>query len=221
LWIPIAAGAAAALVIVSLAALLAQVPGRPASAGTGDADGLLCRPWQINWWRSPVYVSSTWSITGSWATNISAVAAILGIALGAAGTLRTLIAPLDLTVLSASIGGGIVLAPVTYAAFALRPEDSATRRGMCPGSIGGLLGSAWMTVAGGLAEAATAGLMMSSSDSSLVAKVCLCAGLGLGAVTVGIYTIRSVLIYTSFRPSSNLPDESAPSLITSNSSAVL
>src|ERR1700693_5156314 len=104
LWIPPAAGASAALVIVVVAGTIAY----------RMSNGM-----PFTWWfAGSVYAGPAWTAKDSWVTNIGAVGAILGTVVTDSGTtLQNVILPTPaagVTLLFIVFGGAAAAAPVVY-----------------------------------------------------------------------------------------------------------
>ncbi len=191
-WFPIGFGFLASLVVMAIAAR--KIP---------NPEGETNRP--ASWWKMPVYTESAYSTKDSWATNITAVGALLGTILGATGFVAEAVPWVStgrFTGLSLLFGGAVLLAPLLYVAFGTRMDIGGwktfgTRLGLL---VAGLV--TLTAVIGGLASLA---LLVVFSDAPPV-EVILYFSLLLGAaVGVSIYSVRN-LRWTS---SQKRPDPTA------------
>jgi hypothetical protein len=109
-WIPVGFGLA--LTILLIAATIAFGVPRP-SGGTAHR----------GFWRIPLYAASAWTFRDSWATNITAIGAVIGTVLTATGSVGDLLPGLDLgrfSLLIALAGGITVFAPLLFSVLNYR-----------------------------------------------------------------------------------------------------
>lgn len=108
LWIPAACGAALAVLLVAFTMVIG-VPGPNGKRAHMD---------RVRFWRMPLYASSAWTFGDSWATNVTAVSALIGTVLTASGTVAGLLPGVELgrfSLLIALAGGITVIAPLLFA----------------------------------------------------------------------------------------------------------
>ncbi len=120
-WIPVLCGVALAAALVGIT-MLVGVP-RP--------NGRRVHMHRVAFWRMPLYASSAWTFGDSWATNITAVGAVVGTVLTASGTVGELLPGLELgrfSLLIALAGGITVVAPMLFGVLNYRysRQDPAT-----------------------------------------------------------------------------------------------
>jgi hypothetical protein len=121
LWIPVGCGLALAVLLIGLTMLIG-VP-RP-GGGTVHVH-------RVRFWRMPLYAASAWTFKDSWATNVTAVGAIVGTVLTASGGIAELLPGVELgrfSLLIAVAGGITIIAPLAFAAlnYRLGQVDPAT-----------------------------------------------------------------------------------------------
>jgi hypothetical protein len=109
-WIPVGFGLGLVILLIA-ATMLFGVP-RP----TGETA-------HRGFWRIPLYAASAWTFRDSWATNITAIGAVVGTVLTATGSVGDLLPGLDLgrfSVLIALAGGITVFAPLLFSVLNYR-----------------------------------------------------------------------------------------------------
>lgn len=93
-------------------------------------------------WRMPLYAAGAWSFGSSWATNIAALGAVIGAALGASASVASLLPGVEIgrfSLLLALAGGITVAAPLAFGVLnaAARRKDPA--EGATPLPVGDVL----------------------------------------------------------------------------------
>jgi MFS family permease len=140
--------------------------------------------------RQPVYTEQTWSFSGSWATTVTALGAVLATVLAASGFLEDVVPGVDVTrfiALNIVFGGAVIIAPVFYLATSrARLCDDNTRLSV-NGTLGGLSGAVLLTVIGVYGQLGTLGLLVNVSDVGGQTHGYLYGALGATAVIVGCY----------------------------------
>jgi hypothetical protein len=199
LWIPTLAAAIAAVVIVLLAGGIAlrMSNGMPFSS----------------WIAGSVYAGPAWTAKDSWVTNIAAVGALLGAVItDSGGVLKSVILPTPgagATLLFLIFGGAAAIAPVVYGATAKLESQGITQTA---GSVWGFLLAGVASLFAVLGEMATMGLLACAISDSTDTKWAVVVALGIGAIAVGAYSVRSLMYFATLpapRPQQE-PAASAP-----------
>ena len=121
-FVPLFSGFIASLAVTGLLMWRTKITQPPSDFDPETHDvGSLSRAW----WHQSVWTSAAWTFKDSWATNITAVGAALGVIAGSnsaliRGSLNN--APHELVSLGVIFGGASVLAPLVYAALAKEPR---------------------------------------------------------------------------------------------------
>lgn len=150
------------------------------------------------WLSVPLPIEVPWSAKESWVTNITALGALLGTALGVAGVLEEWLPGISLSrflTTNLLFGGLVVLAPVVYAAsctYAIRPDSEGNQKLKPTGHGWGLVASAAVTVFGVYGQLAMILTMTVASNADRPAKWGLGIALGLAAVAVMLYAVLFV-----------------------------
>jgi hypothetical protein len=185
LWTGPVFGGAAAAVLVLITAVAAWLK-PPRTNGTTAARN------NKNWLLHEVKAGSVWSGGDSWATNISAVGAVLGTIIGSAGVLKPIISVASsaaVTGLFITFGGAAALAPIVYAALARKPDETVTA------SVGTRLGlflAGAVTLFATFGELATIALLTWQLDASEVERYALVAAPVLASFAISVYSTRSL-----------------------------
>lgn len=109
-WIPVGFGLALTILLIAATMLF----GVPRPSGETAHRGF---------WRIPLYAASAWTFHDSWATNITAIGAVIGTVLTATGSVGDLLPGLDLgrfSLLIALAGGITVFAPLLFSVLNYR-----------------------------------------------------------------------------------------------------
>jgi hypothetical protein len=115
-WIPLACGLALALALIATI-LLTGLRNPYASDQRKD------RMYRARFWNRPLYAAAAWTFSGSWATNITALGAVVAAVLTATGTVSELlpgVEPGRFSLLIAVAGGITVAAPLVFGALNYR-----------------------------------------------------------------------------------------------------
>jgi hypothetical protein len=102
-WIPVIFGVVLAIALIVLTAIGVPRPRDPRQ--------------RVKFWRMPLYASSAWTFRDSWATNVTALGAIVGTALTASGSVAEFFPGLELgrfSLVIAIAGGITVIAPLSF-----------------------------------------------------------------------------------------------------------
>ena len=186
LWIPPAAGAAAAVIIIGISAFVAYGASRYKEKSSG------------RWLTATVQGGQAWSPSDSWATNSAGVGGILGAVVTAAGAgLGSILTPSAtgaITVLSIIFGGAAALAPITYGALATKSSDQTTI-GATQASVWGFLAAAIVTMTALMGELATVALLIWQFSNSTAGKIILIAFLIIGACLAALYAIKTIRLF--------------------------
>jgi hypothetical protein len=187
-----------------------------------------------NKYRTCIKASSSWTFKDSWATNITAVGAVLGTVLAATGSASTLLPGVQtdrFAVLSAAWGGLVVLAPLLIALHGRHPADSARSASESAGGASAsdakgvtsqpdatssavqaltimVFIAAFMTLTAAGGELATVGVLthLSTAPSGLrwPIYICLGAAAALTGLYAGVTTKALVISQDQERPRSAL-----------------
>ena len=168
----------------------------------------------------PLYASASWTFKDSWATNLTAVGALLGTFLTAAGSVTTLFPGVPLyrfSILSALCGGIVVIAPLVVGVTNLRrnkrgstdPQQGDAQKGLvlaAPLGAVALGGVVTMFAVG--AELAFLGLLVVLSAATPAATNGLLVIVAGAAVIVLLYALSTTqtLVLSSAASTSRGPD---------------
>lgn len=111
LWEPVIAGGATALILIVFTGLIIGVPYE--SGGQSRK----ARLYEREFWTEPLYASSAWTFTDSWATNITALGTAVVVILSTGDTLKVIFPGVGLSpfiVMSVLCGGIIAVAPMMF-----------------------------------------------------------------------------------------------------------
>ena len=112
-WIPVGSGLVLAALLVGLTMAI----------GVPRPGGQTAHMHRDRFWRMPLYASSAWTFRDSWATNVTALSALVGTVLTASGTVAELLPGLELgrfSLLIAIAGGITIIAPLLFGALNYR-----------------------------------------------------------------------------------------------------
>jgi hypothetical protein len=118
-WVPLLCGAGLALAVVGTV-WLAGLPDPDTAPGQGQRRARL-RHGQF--WHRPLYAAGAWTFGGSWATNITALGAVIAAVLTATGAVSELLPGVELgrfSLLVVLAGGITVAAPLVFGALNYR-----------------------------------------------------------------------------------------------------
>lgn len=191
-WFPLGFGFLAGLLVIAITARKIPNP-------EGDTN------LPTSWWKVPVYTESAYNTKDSWATNITAIGALLGTILGATGFLAEAVPWVStgrFTGLSLLFGGAVLLAPLLYVAFGTR-MDIGGRKTF--GTRFGLLLAGVVTLTAVIGGLASLAILVVFSDAPPVETILYYSLLLGAAVGVSIYSVRN-LRWTS---SQKRPDPTA------------
>lgn len=171
--------------------------------------------WVNAWWwfTGSVHAGQAWTAKDSWVTNIAAVGALLGAVItDSGGVLKSVILPTPAagaTLLFLIFGGAAAIAPVVYGATAKLESQGITQTA---GSVWGFLLAGVASLLAVLGEMATMGLLVCAISDSTDTKWAVVVALGIGAIAVGAYSVRSLMYFATLpapRPQQE-PAASAP-----------
>lgn len=198
-WIPLVAGSVAALLVAIV--LMVSTPIHN-GAGLNDGHGHQTRLTSLSpkWWTREVFTATTWSFKDSWATNVTAVGALLGVTTSSTTFLASVVPNSPLTspvfiALGIFFGGAVGLSPLVYASFAKRPDPKHS--GVVVGTVVGLLISTTITLFATFGELATVAVLVNESIATTGERWLLIAALSMSAVFVFIYALRSFRALTA------------------------
>jgi hypothetical protein len=122
-WVPLAAGL---VVSIAITVILMKTTPIIVSKTWVEHRPRKHRHKQMDWWRQVVWTSAAWTFKDSWATNITAVAGVLGIVAGSSTPASMFAAssgatPSEFVALGIIFGGTSVMAPLVYGALAKAP----------------------------------------------------------------------------------------------------
>jgi hypothetical protein len=150
------------------------------------------RRWFID---ADVAIAPSWTISGSWLTNIGVITGILGAVLGAgSGYLSDLVPGLStqpFVGLSLAFTGVLVGAPIIYYALSKQQYDPATNKTVTLGTARALTALMIVTVFAVYGELATVGLLVYESNRPWLEVGPLLFGLALAIAATGVYAVRS------------------------------
>jgi hypothetical protein len=172
LWIAPLAGGIAALFVALFAALK--------SGARHLAD-----------WRAPVKSASAWDVQDSWVTNITALGGTLT-AVFSATAIASFFKSTNtdgFTVLSLFFGGATVMGPVIYGALSSRPTVGTSSP---TGTRAGAIVACFVTLFAAFGLMADIGQLVSYTIGTTVEKSLVYVAVGIAALFVGIYAVRSV-----------------------------
>ena len=136
-----------------------------------------------------------WSFTQSWASNITALGAILGTVLAASGWVSQTLSEFSTTQfagLSLFFGALVLLAPLAYSAMRREVDaEDAPGTDFQYGSYGGLLLAALLTTWAVLGQLSTLAILLWNADLQFLAQ------LGLGVVLIAALCILVTYIWRS------------------------
>jgi hypothetical protein len=213
----------AAVLIVGIGAILAF------NASDDKAKGIR------EWLKATVDAGPAWSLSDSWATNVAGAGGILGSVITAAGStsfgsLLTSDATTAITLLFLIFGGIAAFAPITYVAFATQPSSDTTVE-KTNTSAWGFLAAAIVTMTAVMGELATVSLLVWQVGDSMGGKILLVVFVGIGAVLVAVYAIKTIILFAASQPAASqpaeeekpriLPTQPLPSLFSNARSATL
>src|SRR5581483_11659999 len=107
LWIPAAAGGGMALALLLLCLAFVRI----------YRDGARISPVNGEFWKRPLTASGAWTVNDSWATNITAVLALIGTVLATTTATSSIFPGVALdrfALLNIAAGGIIVAAPIVF-----------------------------------------------------------------------------------------------------------
>jgi hypothetical protein len=141
--------------------------------------------------KGTIEASASWTFSDSWATNITAVGALLGTALTAAGAVSQFLPGLSLdwfTVLNVVWGGLVVLSPLIIGA--VNTGAGNADRGV---KIGRLvyLAASFVTLLGVGGELGTIASLVNLSNGDLFVRILMLVGLGSVALLVFFYSTNT------------------------------
>jgi hypothetical protein len=198
-WIPLVAGAAGAVVVAFVIVVTTKVHARPVK---GKRTGPLVSANRLGWWTGDVFTPSTWSFKDSWATNITAFGAVLGVITGTTNPLQSLaptVPSYPFVILGLLFGGTVALSPLVYAALAKSPSPDG--KGSVNGSVGGLLISSTVTLFATFGELSAIAVFLDVSAVTTGERWLLIGALSAAALFVALYAIRSFRALVKFVPS--------------------
>jgi hypothetical protein len=208
LWIPPVAGAATAVVIVGISAILAFHASGDKEKGSG------------HWLRSSVEAGHAWSPSDSWATNTAGVGGILGAVVTAAGaglgSILTSNAIGAITVLFLIFSGAAALAPITYGALATSPSPDTTIE-TTKASVLGFLAAAIVTMTALMGVLATVALLVWQFSNSTAGKIILVAFLIIGAILAALYALKTIKLFAGAQPAAPQPAAAQPRVLPNQS----
>jgi hypothetical protein len=192
-WVPLLAGAFAALVVTAIQILTTPLKSMSLSIHEKDRSAKH-KFYYCPWLAHPVYTASTWSFKDSWATNVTAIGAVLGTVTGsttffpsASGAANP--NALSFITLFIFLGGAAGLSPLIYASLAVKPPHN--HPDFVSGTVGGLLLANTVTLFATLGELATVGMIVDVSSVTTGERILLIAALAFAAFFVIVYAIRS------------------------------
>ncbi len=178
-WVVVAAGAFALLFLILALA---------SEAGRNDGRRLVL--------SAPVYASASWTFKDSWATNITAVGALVGTFIAASSSVTTLFPGVPLYRFSIAIAtcGAIVvvvplLVPVCSAATPTHPKVKPTDGEVVVASISAVLVGATLTMFAVGAELALFGMLIDVSTATVGWSVAFLILLAVAALVVLAYAL--------------------------------
>lgn len=155
-----------------------------------------------------VVTEATWKWNDSWATNISAIGAIITLVLASSGFLQEVFPDLAVgrfTGLALLFGGAVIGAPAVYLGFgraletpavaanpAAVPPIAASSATVTPvGTVGSLIAATVVTLWGVFGQLALMGVLVDLANASRLEKTFLGLLLVVSAGLVGVYAIRT------------------------------
>lgn len=183
LWVAPAAGGVFALAVVILAARHSH-------------------SWRWSTRAMRVRSVSAWDFKDSWVTNLTALGTVLTAIFTQSSATDFLVNSPDkdgFTVMSLLFGGAAVMAPIIYGTFP--PLECKGGIGDAPptGSRQGLLLATMATLFATFGLLSNIGLFVSDTRSTFTEQVLIYIGLGVSAIIVALYAIRSTTAMVSGR----------------------
>ncbi|HEY2506843.1 MAG TPA: hypothetical protein VGI58_10015 [Streptosporangiaceae bacterium] len=167
----------------------------PVIAGSGAALVVVAWSWLVGGRPGPgrhVHAGAAWTPSDSWVTNTAAITGLLAVTWAAVGSP---VAPLITSTANTSVGvlflifaGAAALAPIIYASLGVACDEDAPVTGRVSGFL--LAGAATVFAVGG--EVAAFALYVDKTAPSVPARVTLWVALGVGALFVAVYAIRTM-----------------------------
>ncbi len=184
-----------------------------------DAKG----PW--GWLKTSVLTGAAWKFTDNWATNITAVGALLAGVVAASNFFTDVvpgISPARFIGLSLLFGGMSVGAPLVYAAFGTQhcskdDKDPNKKINFAVGTRGGLYAAGAVTLVAVYGELVTLGILTYYSVGTHAERGSFYALLSLAGLVMAIYTVRSFHNLVRL----NDPDACDPPKIGTTANAIL
>ncbi|HTU36455.1 MAG TPA: hypothetical protein VMF35_00475 [Acidimicrobiales bacterium] len=150
--------------------------------------------------KSPVFASSSWTFKDSWATNITAVGALLATFLSASGSITTLFPGVPLyrfTIANAACGAIVAIVPLVVAVLSFKLQQDhklqVPNNEVVAASFGAVMWGAAFTMFAVGAELSIFGVLAWVSSAQIGYRVFFAAALFAGAMLVVRYAVTTTV----------------------------